>query len=104
MFLKTSIIFSQTVPEASSGFDWPLIGYFSNNGGYEFLDWANYPSGSVFHPAEDWNQPGISGGCSSGCNSDKCLDVVAAAIGKVVYTNPASWGGIVIEHNYQGET
>lgn len=106
LILTVSIVSNSLgqIPEATSGFQFPLNGNFSNNGGYEFLQLASYSGGNVYHPGEDWNQPGVSGGCGTGCNSDKCLDVVAAANGKVVYVNTSTWGGIVLEHNYQGQT
>ncbi|GJQ63770.1 MAG: hypothetical protein SCALA702_28230 [Melioribacteraceae bacterium] len=94
----------EEIPEATSGFDWPLVGSFSNNGGYTFLQYAYYPGGYVYHPAQDWNQPNVAGGCGTGCNSDKCLDVLSVANGKVVSANTSDWGGIVIQHNYQGQT
>lgn len=99
LFSMPTFIFSQ-IPEATTGFRYPLNGTFSNNGGYQFLEWT----GTVYHPAEDLNQPTVSGGCGTGCNSDMCLDVVAAANGKVVYVNTSTWGGIVIQHLYQGQT
>lgn len=96
-FLKAQI------PEATSGFQFPLNGAFSNNGGYTFL---SYVSNGVYHPGEDYNQPTLNGGCGTGCNIDQCLDVVATATGQVKYVNTStgSWCGVVIQHNYQGQT
>lgn len=92
------------IPEATSGFSYPLTGAFSNNGGYSFLDAAYYSGNLVYHPGEDWNQPTLNGGCSTGCSIDKCLDVKAAANGQVKYVNTSAWGGIVLEHSYQNQT
>lgn len=106
LFFSSQLSFSNPllVPEAVTGFGYPLIGNFSNNGGYSFLTPAYYSGNLVYHPAQDWNQPSVPGGCGTGCNSDMCLDVVATAIGQVVYANANSWGGIVLKHNYQGQT
>lgn len=93
------------IPEATSGFRYPLNGSFSNNGGYKFLDTAYYSGNLVYHPGQDWNQPTLNGGCSNGCDIDRCLDVVAAADGQVKYvSDDQTWGGIVIQHYYQGQT
>ncbi|MBI4914473.1 MAG: carboxypeptidase regulatory-like domain-containing protein [Acidobacteria bacterium] len=89
------------VPEATSGFTYPLPYTFSNNGGYSFLDSASYSGGPVKHPGEDWNVPGAPGGAGDG---DLGLDVLAAAKGVVVYRSDATWGGVVIQHNYKGQT
>lgn len=93
------------VPEANTGFQAPLSGSYSNNGGHTFLTYAQYSGGWIYHPAEDWNQPSYNGGCGgTGCNYDECRPVLASANGTVVYVNPNSWGGIVIQHLYQGQT
>jgi len=98
-----------SIPEATSGFQYPLDNPFSNNGGWMFGQYAGYPDPAspnyyVYHPGEDWNRPGVSGGCGNGCNSDRCLPVRASANGRVVYSNDNSWGGIVVQHNYQEQT
>jgi hypothetical protein len=103
LFFFLTIETGAQVPEATSGFQVPLIGTYSNNGGNQFL--TDIGSGQ-FHPGEDWNQPTLNGGCATGCDVDMCLDVVASATGKVVYANTSSgsWCGVVIQHNYQGQT
>ena len=107
------------IQEASSGFTWPFaysnkntstgdetcLGGWCNNGGNNFLEYDTvsyaYP---VYHPGEDWNVPGVAGGIGTGCNSDLGLNVVAVANGQVVYSDTSSWGGVVIQHLYQGST
>lgn len=102
ILIFSNISFSQ-IPQATSGFQFPLIGAYSNNGGYTF---QSSIGGNQFHPGEDWNQPTLNGGCGTGCDIDMCLDVVATANGQVKYVNTSSgsWCGIVIQHNYQGQT
>lgn len=92
---------SGTVPEADSGFTYPISDSFINNGGYYFEQEAHYNNGTVYHPGEDWNVPSSPGGS---CDGDKGLDVIAVADGLVVDSNTNSWGGLVIQHNYDGET
>lgn len=92
---------STLVSEATSGFANPLSDNFRNNGGYSFQTEAKYTKGTVYHPGEDWNVPDSPGGS---CNGDKGLNVVATADGVVVYANSTSWGGVVIQHNYNGES
>ncbi|MCI5120669.1 MAG: hypothetical protein D3908_05665, partial [Candidatus Electrothrix sp. AUS4] len=94
---------SSAFPEATTGFDYPLPYNFSLNGGATFGEWVGPPyySSWLYHPGEDWNVPDDPGG---NCDGDKELDVNAAANGKVVYVNSSSWGGIVLQHNYKGET
>ncbi len=106
IFIEIILCFNSSaqVPEATSGFGNPLTGAFSNNGGYTFLEGAYYSGNLVYHPGEDWNQPTLNGGCSTGCSIDRCLDVNATANGKVVFSNTSVWGGIVIQHNYQNQT
>jgi murein DD-endopeptidase MepM/ murein hydrolase activator NlpD len=91
---------NEEIPEATSGFTWPLSYSFSNNGGYQFKQKAIYKD-YVYHPGEDWNVPNPPGGNGDG---DKGLNVIAVANGKVVFVAPDSWGGLVIQHNYQGNT
>jgi murein DD-endopeptidase MepM/ murein hydrolase activator NlpD len=93
--------FTRNPIKATSGFTWPLPYRFSNNGGYTFAAYKKYPGGYVYHPGQDWNVPNSPGGS---CNGDKGLNVVAVANGKVVYVNHSSWGGLVIQHNYKGNT
>ena len=88
------------VPESYSGFRYPLTYNFSGNGGYQWLDTANYGY-IVRHPGSDLNVPDAPGG---GCDGDKGLDVISASTGRVVYRNSNGWGGVVIQHNYKGET
>jgi len=99
-FRTRRTIRGSSIPEATTGFTWPLPYNFSNNGGYQFEDFSTL-GGSVYHPAQDWNVPNSPGGSGDG---DKGLDVVAVANGKVVDVNHKSWGGLVIQHNYKGET
>jgi hypothetical protein len=94
----SSDVWCQPMPEATSGFTWPLCYNFSNNGGWQFGQHANYPNGWVYHPGEDWNVPGGDG------NDDLGSKVMAVADGWVVDVNPEEWGGLVIEHSYQGQT
>jgi len=88
------------IPEANTGFTWPLPYNFRNNGGYKFGQFSKL-GGNVYHPAQDWNVPDYPGGSGNG---DKGLNVVAVANGKVVDVRHNSWGGLVIQHNYKGET
>jgi len=105
-------IFAQSVPEACSGFGWPLdgtyagdvygcaCGTFCNNGGYTYTQTAMYGPGcgTIHHPAEDFNIP-----CYGSGNADKGQPVYATADGLVV-TTTSGWGALVIQHNYQGQT
>ena len=79
-----------SVPEASSGFQRPMT---NDHYGWEWVDWT----GSVYHPGDDYNGPGIG-------NSDCGTDIYAVANGTVKYVNTGVFGGIVIEHNWQGTT
>jgi len=131
------------VPEAVTGFDWPIQYYNQtyerddphfgindgphyrsygtppfphddqNNENYEF-GWpfavhADYYDdegnliGWVYHPARDWNVIYPPGG---GGNGDRGLIVRAVADGKVTYSDNRdnAWHGLVIQHNYDGET
>ncbi|MBL7787222.1 MAG: peptidoglycan DD-metalloendopeptidase family protein [Chitinophagales bacterium] len=104
LFLFAQNISAQSVPEATSGFQWPLSGQlgtnFYNNGGASFLESYDSPDdacGTVYHPAQDWNIAGTS------CDGDIGYSVYAAANGKVVDAT-YSWGGIVIQHLWQGQT
>jgi len=99
---KLSYYPATSVPEAYSGFKFPLPYNFSNNGGWEWLDKDYYTySFVVYHPGEDWNVPYYPGGAGNG---DKGLRVESVANGKVVYVNGSNWSGVVIQHNYKGET
>lgn len=105
------------VPEAITGFRWPLAGtlagstycsgynQFCPNGGSEFLSYySQVCSQYVYHPGIDWSMPGTNGGCNNGCSVDECNPVYAVAPGIVRYTSSTQWGGVLIEHNYQGQT
>lgn len=99
--IRTRHTRGNNIPEATTGFIWPLFDYkFTNNGGYKFEQISSH-GGNVYHPGEDWNVASSPGGPGNG---DKGLDVVAVANGKVVYVNHNSWGGLVIQHHYKGET
>jgi murein DD-endopeptidase MepM/ murein hydrolase activator NlpD len=78
------------VPAATSGFQRPIV---NHHYGWEWLDWT----GSVYHPGEDYNGPGNG-------NADCGAPVYAVASGTVRYVNTGSWGGLVIEHVWQGTT
>lgn len=92
-------ITGKSYSQAASGFIAPLPYKYENNGGYQFgQGLIKYSDGSVYHPGEDWNVPNPPSG-----GDDKGLDVVAVANGLVVYADESSWGGVVIEHNYQGK-
>ncbi|MFZ2358757.1 MAG: peptidoglycan DD-metalloendopeptidase family protein, partial [Anaerolineae bacterium] len=78
------------VPPASSGFQRPMT---NDHYGYQWLEYAN----SVYHPGDDYNGPGSG-------NSDCGTSISSVAIGVVRYVNTGSWGGMVIEHNWQGTT
>lgn len=79
------------ITEAVSGFQMP-IEHDPNNYGYVFKGWSS-TSGS-YHPGVDLNGPGY----------DDDDPVYAVANGVVVYATTESWGGVVIQHLYQGET
>lgn len=79
-----------SIPEATSGFQRP---YPYTNYGYEWLEWTGY----VYHPGYDLNGP-------DGGDTDCGDDIYAVANGTVRYVNTGSWGGIVVEHLWQGIT
>lgn len=84
--LLGSLCYGQSdVPEATSGFQVPIVEN-PNNRGNGF---------SASHPGVDLNGPG-------GSWDDNDDPVFATANGKVVYTSTATWGGVVIKHNYKG--
>lgn len=84
------ITIPQRINEAYSGFQRPMT---NDHYGYVWLQWT----GSVYHPGDDYNGPGSG-------DADCGTDIYAVADGVVRYVNTSAWGGIVIEHNYQGTT
>jgi murein DD-endopeptidase MepM/ murein hydrolase activator NlpD len=82
------------VPEATSGFQAPFT---NDHYGYIFQEYASYPGGWVYHPGVDFN--GVGAG-----DADLGLAVAAVADGIVRYADTSNWGGIVVEHLWQGTT
>lgn len=104
-----AFLWGQAVPEACSGFQWPLAGQyfgtgscgcggFCNNGGLTYIQTYQYSCGNVYHPGEDLNVP-----CFGSCNGDMGQPVYAVADG-IVRAVSNGWGALVIEHNYQGQS
>lgn len=95
------------VPEATSGFRIPVetISVYGNT----FEQWddiyctSSVPPGS-YHPGVDLNSPCLSPNDCSNCDRDRGTNILAIANGKVVYVDVSNWGGIVIQHNWKGQT
>lgn len=106
---------ASSVPEAFTGFRSP-VDFESNRNGFSWLDYASHHTYScvrdhwVYHPGWDMNY-------GSG-SDDEGLPVYAVADGVVVYIakgklgwengqwvrRALGWGGIVLQHNYKGQT
>jgi murein DD-endopeptidase MepM/ murein hydrolase activator NlpD len=76
-------------------------GWLGNKGGYQWLDYAKYDCGYVYHPGIDFNKDGTSG------NGDLDQPVYAIANGRVIFSGAggSSWGDIMlIEHTLPNGT
>lgn len=82
LFLAFFAVIPTVNAAVSDGFDFP-VGKPDGTGwkhgaqaggsdGWDFLEWATYPSGAVWHPGEDWNWS------AGGCNTDLGQPVYAA--------------------------
>ncbi|MEJ5312349.1 MAG: Ig-like domain-containing protein [Anaerolineae bacterium] len=91
---KSFPLVPQDIPEATSGFQRPMT---NDHSGYTWKEYAQYSCGWIYHPGWDYNGPGA-------CNNDLGIDIHAVADGHVVYRNTSNWGGMVIQHLYQGIT
>ncbi len=84
------------VPEAVSGFQLPMDNHHYGLC-YKLCEAVDSCPGTTFHPGVDFNGPGDG-------DADCGLDVRSVATGLVRWVDTTTWGSIVIEHLYQGQT
>ena len=102
------ILTTAQVPEAITGFQFPIV---ETHIGFDFAERtpAIYQCGQtttwVYHPGRDMSGAlCCSNSPDSGGDRDLGMPVYAAATGRAVYANTSEWGGVVIQHLYQGQT
>lgn len=90
----------QSIPEATSGFRLPvntITTYGNRFNQWDDIYCTSYIPPGAYHPGVDLNSAGS-------CDDDRGTDILAVANGRVVYVDVSDWGGIVIQHNWKGET
>ena len=90
----------QSIPEATSGFRVPvntITAYGNHFNQWDDIYCTSYNPPGAYHPGVDLNSAGS-------CDDDRGTDILAVANGRVVYVDVSDWGGMVIQHNWKGET